>query len=48
MMKVCVHAGTTEAQLVDTDLMFSGTGTIFLKLFTKPVLQKRGIEVQAL
>lgn len=38
MMKVCVHAGSIRAPLVDSDLTLSGTGTIFLKLFTKPAL----------
>ena len=38
MMKVCVRAGSIKAQLVDSDLVLSGTGTILLKLFTKPAL----------
>lgn len=42
MMKVYVHAGSIKAQLVNSDLILSGTGTIFLKLFTTLILQERG------
>lgn len=38
MMKVCVHAGSIKAQLVNSDLMLSGTEAISPKLCTILIL----------
>lgn len=47
MMKVCVHAGTTEARLVDTDLMLWGRDN-FSQALHQTSSTERGLEVQAL
>lgn len=42
MMKVCFHAGSIKAQLVNGDLILLGTGTVSPKLCTILIIEGRG------